>query len=222
MNEKQDVEYLQENYMQINNLKPKEQINLKQNTEPKKLTNVLTKLKSNGVVSKLMGIKNIKAILAVIVFVVVALVLINYQPNSNEVVATVSNSGLVDYTSSTQYIDNLEVKLTDILSHIKGAGETKVMITIESGPEIKVAEQVEEKTTTTSSGTTVTVVTNPIIINNNGEEEPLVVMEIVPKIKGVIVVSSGANDLRVRLDMLSAIQALLDVSNENIQIFTGI
>ena len=222
MNEKQDVEYLQENYMQIDNLKPKEQINLKQNTEPKKLTNVLTKLKSNGVVSKLMGIKNIKAILAVIVFVVVALVLINYQPNSNEVVATVSNSGLVDYTSSTQYIDNLEVKLTDILSHIKGAGETKVMITIESGPEIKVAEQVEEKTTTTSSGTTVTVVTNPIIINNNGEEEPLVVMEIVPKIKGVIVVSSGANDLRVRLDMLSAIQALLDVSNENIQIFTGI
>ena len=187
-----------------------------------KPASLLFKIKNSALVKRLSGIKNIKAIVAVIVFVVVALIVINVDFTSPKKTTQTTNATLsTSYTSSKAYVDELERKLTNILGAIKGAGNTRVMITIESGPQIEIASNVEEKTTTTSSGNTVTVMTTPILIDSSGTQTPLVTMEIVPKVKGVIVVSAGANDIRVRLDMLYAVQALLDVPNENIQIFAG-
>ncbi|MBR4745753.1 MAG: hypothetical protein IK070_03505 [Clostridia bacterium] len=183
---------------------------------------LLFKLKQNAFIKQLLSIKNIKPIIAIILFVVVALVVINIDfSKSKTTTVTSAKSSATDYTSSKAYIDDLESRLTSILSAIKGAGQTRVMITIENGPEINVANQTEEKTTTTGSGSTVTVVTSPILISVAGEDVPLVISETVPKIQGVIVVSTGASDIRVRLDMLYAIQALLDVPKDNIQIFAG-
>lgn len=183
---------------------------------------ILFKIKQNAFIKQLLSIKNIKPIIAIILFVVVALVVINIDfSKSKNTTAVSANSSTTDYTSSKAYIDDLENRLTAILSAIKGAGQTRVMITIENGPEINVANQTEEKTTTTGSGSTVTVVTSPILISVAGEDVPLVTSETVPKIQGVIVVSAGASDIRVRLDMLYAIQALLDVPKDNIQIFAG-
>ena len=67
----------------------------------------------------------------------------------------------------------------------------------------------------------ITVVENPIIVTQNGSSKPLILMEILPKVQGVIVVARGAGDVRVRLDLLNAIRALLEVNSENIQIFVG-
>lgn len=190
------------------------------NSQNKK--SILFKIKQNAFIKQLLSIKNIKPIIAIILFVVVALVVINIDFSKSKNTTVVSaNSSTTDYTSSKAYIDDLENRLTAILSAIKGAGQTRVMITIENGPEINVANQTEEKTTTTGSGSTVTVVTSPILISVAGEDVPLVTSETVPKIQGVIVVSAGASDIRVRLDMLYAIQALLDVPKDNIQIFAG-
>ena len=101
-----------------------------------------------------------------------------------------------------------------------------VMVTLESGPELKIATQVDERTTssTNSSGTntSVTVVEEPIIITQNGEDKPLVLMEILPVIKGVVVVAEGAKDVATRLNILEAVQALLGISNSNIQILIGV
>ena len=190
------------------------------NSQNKK--SILFKIKQNAFIKQLLSIKNIKPIIAIILFVVVALVVINIDfSKSKNTTAASANSSTTDYTSSKAYIDDLENRLTAILSAIKGAGQPRVMITIENGPEINVANQTEEKTTTTGSGSTVTVVTSPILISVAGEDVPLVTSETVPKIQGVIVVSAGASDIRVRLDMLYAIQALLDVPKDNIQIFAG-
>ena len=184
---------------------------------------ILFKLKNSAFVKRLLAIKNIKAIAAVILFIIVALIVINVDFTSKKTTtaSTSKDTNTTSYTSSKQYVNDLEQKLTSILSCIKGAGHTEVMITIENGPEIVIANNVEQKTTTTGSGNTVTVVTTPILIDVAGESVPLVTMEIVPKVKGVLVVSAGANDVRVRLDMLYAIQALLDVDKDNIQIFVG-
>jgi len=43
--------------------------------------------------------------------------------------------------------------------------------------------------------------------------------EILPKVKGVIVIAQGANDIRVKLDILKAVQALLGVSSSQVEIF---
>lgn len=132
----------------------------------------------------------------------------------------------ISYTSSLEYCKVLEQKLCSVLSNVNGAGNVSVMITLESGPELKIATQIDEKTNTNtnSNGTTtsVTVVEEPIIVTQNGEEQPLVLMEILPVVKGVVVVAEGAKDVKVRLDLLEAVQALLGLANSNIQILAGI
>jgi stage III sporulation protein AG len=124
-----------------------------------------------------------------------------------------------------QYAELLETKLSKTLSAIAGAGKVEVMVTLESGPELVIATSTDKKTNTTESGSnktqSVTVVENPVIVTQNGTSRPLVLMEILPKIQGVIVVAQGANNIKVKLDLLSAIQALLSISQGNIQIFAS-
>lgn len=140
---------------------------------------------------------------------------------------TNKSSSELSYTSAVAYQNDLETRLKKILGNIKGAGKVEVMVTIEGSPELKFATNVEEKTTTTTSSggsenKTVTVVTNPIILNVKGEEQPLVLMEILPKVKGVVVVAKGASNTKVKLQMVQAVQALLDVTSDKIDIIEGI
>ena len=57
------------------------------------------------------------------------------------------------------------------------------------------------------------------VINVNGSSEPLVLYEIMPDIKGIVIVASGAGDVRVKLDILKAVQALLNVQSSQVEIF---
>ena len=73
-----------------------------------------------------------------------------------------------------------------------------------------------------SSGSTTTSSSNLIIVENDGNEKPLVLTENLPNVKGVIVVSSGANDISVKLDILNAISTLLNISTDKISVLKGI
>ncbi len=135
-------------------------------------------------------------------------------------------SSQIAYTSTMQYVDHMEARLRSILGSIKDAGEVEVMIAVDGSPELKLATTVEEKTTTTTSASggstqTVTVVTDPIIVEVSGEEEPLILMEIMPSITGVVVVASGASYTKVKLQMLEAVQALLNITGDKVKIIEG-
>lgn len=178
-----------------------------------KRTNIYKNIKKSGGMKLFLPI----VLLIVIVFVYFAL----FENDSN-----VKKEDVVKFTSNLEYCNILEEKLVSVLGSVKGAGNVKVMVTLESGPELKIATQTDERTNTStnSSGTTtnVTIVEEPIIVNQNGEEQPLVLMEILPVIKGVVVVAEGAKDVAVRLNLLSAIQALLGIDSDSIQILTGV
>ena len=150
-------------------------------------------------------------------------ILLYYSTKESSLSSSVSN---VSYTSSLEYSNILESKLKGLLGSIDGVGNVSVMVTLESGPELKIATQIDERTNTTtnSSGTTtsVTIVEEPIIITQKGEDSPLVLMEILPVVKGVVVVAEGAKDVGVKLQLLEAVQALLDLASVNIQILWGI
>ncbi len=183
----------------------------------------LEKLKDNDLIKKFSNIKGIKIVVPLILLVLVLTIYYSFFNDSSKKTSSFSS---ISYTSSLEYSQLLEDKLKSVLSSIKGAGNVNVMITLESGPELKIATQTDERTNTTTnaSGTTtsITVVEEPIIITQNGEETPLVLMEILPVVKGVVVVAEGAKDVGVKLQLLEAVQALLSLSSGNIQILTGI
>lgn len=122
--------------------------------------------------------------------------------------------------------DAIESKLKNILSKIEGAGEIDVMITFESSEEIQPAfnsnsstEKTQEvdaqggERTITTSNENKTMITsssnNPIILKTNEA-----------KIKGVIVVSSGASDPHVKETLYSAVQTALQVSGHQVEVYT--
>ena len=197
-------------------------VNKKQIVQKKEglLSKLNNALKNNA----LFSVKGGKLIIPIVLIAVVMIMYLNLTSSSGGTTITTStqSDGSVNFTSGLDYIQRIEEKLQSTLGSIKNAGKTCVMISIDSSPKLTIAENVEEKTVTSSSGTTVTTVTEPIIITKNGESNPLVLMETLPEIKGVIVVAEGASDVKVKLDIITAVKALLGIPSSSIEVFTGI
>lgn len=160
-------------------------------------------------------LKKIKGIEWIIVAVACLVLFIIYYSSSLDKSDTASVGSSL--SSSSEYAKEVESKLCKVLSSVAGAGKVSVMLTLESGSEIIVAKTKEERTNTSSNSTSVTIVESPVIVG----KEPIILMEILPKIKGVIVVAQGANDVAVRLELLRAVQALIDIDSNKIEIFVG-
>lgn len=120
-----------------------------------------------------------------------------------------SKSSTNNESDVKDYVEMLETKLSSRLSELDGAGKVKVIISVKSGMrnEIATERQVSgiggEKTTET-----------PVLISG----KPLILGEIYPEICGVIIMAKGADDIRVKLSLITAAQTFLDVDSSKIQV----
>ncbi len=118
-----------------------------------------------------------------------------------------------EQTEEETYARSLEEKLETLLCSIKDAGKVKVMVSLKGGFEyVYVTEKTVKET---SSGQ----VTNEQVVLVGGK--PVIEKTIYPVIKGVLVSSSGAKDVSVKLRLIEAVQTVLDVANEDITILSG-
>ena len=164
-------------------------------------------------------LKKIKGIEYIIIGIICVLVLIIYFTVHTSTTGTSSTKD--EKTISSAYAQELEQKLCSVLSEVAGAGKVSAMVTLEGGSEIVVATSTEERVNTSSGSSNSTQsntrVESPVIVNN----APLVVMEYYPKIKGVVIVAQGAKDVKVRLELLKAVQTLIDIDVSHIEILAG-
>ncbi len=162
---------------------------------------------------KVKSIKNFEIILCLIIIAVALLIYFSVgqtEKNDAEGVAATESS----------LTDGLEDRLSEILSKIEGVGEVDVMITFSSTEEQVTASSNNSHSTTTQNGenstTTSTSTESPIISNQN----VIVLQEKMPEIIGVIVVAEGADQIKVKLQILSAVSTALNINQNSIQIFT--
>ena len=151
----------------------------------------------------------------------VALILFLKMSGTKSTTKTTKTSS-IQYQTSLDYSKQLETKLESVLSQIKGAGNVKVMITLDGSPELVYAMDSNEKVSNNTGGSTTTSSSTPILVQTNGTTSPLILTEVLPKVKGVIVVSSGANDISIKLDILNSVSTLLDISTDKINVLKGI
>lgn len=141
-----------------------------------------------------------------------------------------TNDGAIETLSqSSQDPKNeMETKLKSILSKIKGAGKVDVMITFYSGNEYVTAVDVNTSENSTQEkdkeGGTRVITKNDkenktIYQEVDGVKKPFIIKEILPKVKGVVIVADGAADAEVKADLAKATQALLDIASNKIQVF---
>lgn len=123
------------------------------------------------------------------------------------------------------YTDVEEKKLKEILSNIKGVGNVEVMITYESTKEIVPALNTTESNDITegdnSNGTDTirsrTDSTKSVVISNSNEV--IILKEIQPKVKGVMVVAEGVDNIVVKNNIINAVSALFDIPINKIVVF---
>ena len=169
---------------------------------------------------KLFSGKNLKIIILCIIFLVALILFLKMSGTKTTTKTTMTSS--IQYQTSLDYSKQLETKLESVLSQIKGAGNVKVMITLDGSPELVYAMDSNEKVSNNTGGSTTTSSSTPILVQTNGTTSPLILTEVLPKVKGVIVVSSGANDISIKLDILNSVSTLLDISTDKINVLKGI
>jgi len=123
--------------------------------------------------------------------------------------------------------DDLESRLEEILSKIDGAGKVDVMITYESTPEkvpaLSVDKQISSTTDIGENGNSTTNIentqSNVVTVNGGSGSDALVLKENTPKILGVIVIAEGADNITVKLDLLNAVETVLNVSPDRVDVY---
>ena len=131
-----------------------------------------------------------------------------------------------DKKTSEQYSSTLEKNLENIVSSIKGAGNAKVLVTLENGAETVYAteekknkEAMEDKAngeTTRKKESDDCEKKYITIKDSEGTEHALAVTEIQPKIKGVIIVCPGGEDPTVQQRIITAITTALNISSNKV------
>jgi stage III sporulation protein AG len=137
-----------------------------------------------------------------------------------------SSSSAINTISAESYEKLLEDKLTNIISQINGAGNVRVMVTLEQttkdvyATEVKTDDQ--EKGDNTESGSVTKEKSNSreekylVIKDENGAEKVVQVTEIQPLVKGVVVVCDGGDDLKVQKDITTAVTTALNITSVHV------
>lgn len=169
--------------------------------------------------------KKLKPLIFLAGVCILALIAISVMPSGDKDDTNVSTKTEVKESASETENEDLESKLTQILSKINGAGDVDVMITFQSSEEIVPAYNSNTTTETTkeqdSSGgerTTTSSTQNKTMITSNSNE-PVILKTSEAEIKGVIVVASGANDPKVKELLYDAVKTSLQISGHQVEIY---
>jgi len=126
------------------------------------------------------------------------------------------------------YSYTIESKLKDILSQIKGVGKVNVMITLEDTAEripafntTQMNEKTNEKDAQGGAREVVREDLTQQVVTGSGNESLMIIKEVKPKIRGVVVVAEGAEDIVVKEKLYSAVKTVLGISGNKVEIYSS-
>ena len=131
-------------------------------------------------------------------------------------------------TATLTYEEQLEKRLSAILSQVAGAGRVEVMVTLESRGERIVEKDTPEsrksvEETDSSGGSRTTDEQDwgeetVYYEDGSGGKSPYVVKELEPNIEGILVLAEGGGSAVVKQELLEAVQALFPIAAHKVKI----
>lgn len=125
------------------------------------------------------------------------------------------------------YVTYMEEKLQEVLGRLDGAGEVKVLITLQASEEKIVEKDIplteSETEETDSAGGMRSVYStdrgeSTVYTNADNKAVPYVVQTISPKVEGVVVLAEGAGTGNVSLQLSEAVQVLFGIEAHKIKV----
>lgn len=118
----------------------------------------------------------------------------------------------------------MENKLQAVIGNIQGVGNCQVMVTFENGIEYVYANESKATSDVLDEGESgkkqekISSENNLVIIEQGNGKEALKVKEIQPKVRGVVVVCDGAQDVAVRQQIIDAVTTSMDISSAKVYV----
>lgn len=156
------------------------------------------------------------AIAILLMVIVVVIFFSSFKTEKETKTKTIENS-----LSAMEYCENIENRLINVIGTVKGVGKVDVFVMVDASPTIK---YLEESITSTEEkdGNKSTSIQTTIVMSKNGTiTNPVVVLELMPKITGVLVVASGAKDIKLKTTLINTISAILNVDISNVEVLEG-
>lgn len=172
-------------------------------------------------------IVNLSIIILISIIILMAMSI--FKDNDKSSISQVIKEKEVEYNSYVQedYSNYLETKLAKILGKLYGVGTVNVMITLEDSlekiPATNTSESREETIETDSEGGKRESIREDrsTQIVNTSSEGIVVLKELNPSIKGVIVVADGAEDPIILEKLYEAVKTVLGVSGNKVNVYSS-
>lgn len=135
-----------------------------------------------------------------------------------------SGDRAVDAVSAEEFVRQTEERLTTIVGSIEGAGKCRVLVTLENGVEYvyateqRVNSDRQEDTDDNSKRLTERDDSerSVIVVETNGGRQGLLVTELQPTVRGVVVVCEGGDREDVRVRVTEAVTVAMDLSAKRV------
>lgn len=193
-----------------------------------KVFNKLKELLSSGNLKKTTA-----NFIAIIIVCVIALISWSiFFPKDKDTVAESENMKEVikdEGEGKEVYNDSIDKQLERILSNINGVGDVDVMITYETSTEVVPALNVTKSQQTTEEKDKQggsrrikqeNVSENVVTVNDKDyKNSPIVIKEIKPTIRGVIVVAEGSSNPEVKNQLIDAVTTIFQIKSHKVKIY---
>lgn len=139
-----------------------------------------------------------------------------------------SNETALPSFSTEELSVQMEKKLTALVGGINGVGHCNVMVTYENGIEYVYANESKSTSDVMDEGEggkkqeKNSQENSLVIIDTGNGKEALRVKEIQPKVRGVVVVCDGADNISVRQRVVDAVTTALDISSAKVYVAKAI
>ena len=111
--------------------------------------------------------------------------------------------------------EDISLLLEDIIRHIDGAGDARVLLSMECGP----VNKYQTNTETQNSENGEHHISDTVLVSSgSGTEDALVISVTYPTYRGAIVICEGADKASVRLDVIEAVSSLTGLSSDKIAV----
>lgn len=149
----------------------------------------------------------------------------NQINTDNEAVETFGK--VKETTTLDDYKVKYELELTNILNEMSGVKNVQVVVTLGTSE-----KKIYEKNTTTHNQQTTeedkqggtrqvddeSIEEQVVIINKDGNETPVVVQTEPPEVKGILIVATGIENLKIKERVIEAVTRVLDVPRHKVSV----
>ena len=177
-------------------------------------------LKENKLFQKIQSIPRQKLITIIVIGGIIAVCGIFLSESFSGADSAKQAENTDSRTAVKEYEEKMEKKLEQTLSLISGIGACKVMVTVDSGEESVYSSDTETDSQSGENNSSSSQKSSYVIVDDGGQK-PLLEKEIEPKIRGVIVVCEGADDVYVRQAVMDSLKAGLGISSANVSVVKG-